>query len=434
MQDTVLIDGLNLALRKGTGIATYGRNLSQSLHDLDYKVDILYGAKAGASSNPALREISFFDGMDAKRSWQDELNVASQLSQSLFGRTAKPIPISGHVITKPLGLPFFDQVWNVPYLFDVADTLFHIYSNWLNVRIPTPPSIAHWTSPVPIKVPGAKNIYTIHDLIPLRLPYTTLDNKRTYYRLISGVLKRAKLVLTVSETSKKDICNLFDYPEDKIVNTYQPVRIPQHLLEKPESVVRREIEGGFNLKYKNYFLFFGAIEPKKNVGRLIEAYLGANVAAPLVVLGEKAWKWEGELRPTKNSSIRYFEQIENQVFTRDRVLRVDYAPYPILVSLIRGAKAVLFPSLYEGFGLPVVESMLLGTPVLSSTEGAIPEVSGDAALLVDPYDIQAIAEGIRALDTDADLASNLRVKGLKRAERFGPDRFNARLAQAYGQI
>jgi len=101
------------------------------------------------------------------------------------------------------------------------------------------------------------------------------------------------------------------------------------------------------------------------------------------------------------------------------------------VSLIRGARATLFPSLYEGFGLPVLESMLLGTPVLTSTEGSLPEVAGDAALLVDPYDVDAIRQGILTLDADEDLRSELSARGREQAEKFSPERYQARLEEAY---
>jgi glycosyltransferase involved in cell wall biosynthesis len=106
-------------------------------------------------------------------------------------------------------------------------------------------------------------------------------------------------------------------------------------------------------------------------------------------------------------------------------------PLRLLVSLIRGARATLFPSLYEGFGLPVLESMLLGTPVLTSTAGSLPEVAGDAALVVDPYDVDAIRDGIRTLDADEALRDDLSARGRQQAAKFSPERYQERLADAY---
>jgi glycosyltransferase involved in cell wall biosynthesis len=105
-----------------------------------------------------------------------------------------------------------------------------------------------------------------------------------------------------------------------------------------------------------------------------------------------------------------------------------------VITLIRGAKAVLFPSLYEGFGLPVLEAMTLGTPVLTSKEGSTPEVAGDAGLLVDPYDVAAIAEGIRTLDANPELCADLAERGLRQAERFSPERFAARMDEVYRRV
>jgi glycosyltransferase involved in cell wall biosynthesis len=218
--------------------------------------------------------------------------------------------------------------------------------------------------------------------------------------------------------------------EEKITNTYQAVEIPEAHLRKPEATIRREIEGAFGVPYKDYFLFFSAIEPKKNVRRLLEAYLTSGVTTPLLLIGKKAWKWEEELKPLAG--------IEHQAVRKDArrptVLQLDYLPRPLLLTLISGAKAVLFPSLYEGFGLPVLEAMLLGTPVMTSTEGATAEIAGGAAMLVDPYDVAAMAEGIRALDNDESLRGSLSAKGLKQAALFDRAAYNRRVGDLYSRL
>jgi glycosyltransferase involved in cell wall biosynthesis len=192
-----------------------------------------------------------------------------------------------------------------------------------------------------------------------------------------------------------------------------------------------DVEGTFNVKYKEYLLFYGAIEPKKNVGRLIEAYLASNIETPLLIVGKLAWKYEQEMRLLNDDATSYLEHLGSQTYRRRRVFHIDYAPFPLLVSLIRGAKAVLFPSLYEGFGLPILEAMKLGTPVLTSTEGSTPEVAGDGALLIDPYDTRAIANGIKALDSNEALRSELSAKGARQAEKFTADAYKLRLSALY---
>ena len=116
------------------------------------------------------------------------------------------------------------------------------------------------------------------------------------------------------------------------------------------------------------------------------------------------------------------------------VHRYDYVPLALLVTLIRGARAVLFPSLYEGFGLPVLEAMVLGTPVVTSRESSIPEVAGDAALLVDPYSTDEIAAAIRTIVDDADLRAELARRGLVQAKKFSVDRYRERVGALYGAL
>lgn len=435
----IFIDGYNLALEQGTGVATYARNLSFCLRDLGAEVGVLYGTKASTiSMNSLLREIAFFDprvGQPPKI--MQAVNALRRAFRSAFGEIATQVPITGRVVrdTYKSRLPHFDHMWNVQNLFDAQRLHFKIYRTRMSVHFRQAPQIMHWTYPLAIKVRGARNAYTMHDLVPLRLPYTTLDNKRVYYRLAHQLGRRSDHIITVSEASKRDIMSLLGVPEEKVTNTYQAVDIPARYARKPLSDVKSEIEGTFGLGYRKYFLFFGAIEPKKNVGRLIEAYLASGVQDPLVLVGKKAWKSREELRLLfGNDHVRYLFTQDGVTQQRRRVQHIDYAPFPLLVSLIRGAKAVVFPSLYEGFGLPALEAMLLGTPVLTSNTSSMPEVVGDAALKVDPYDVQALVEGIRALDADAELRGRLAQAGPGQAALFSPERYRVRLRDAYAKM
>jgi glycosyltransferase involved in cell wall biosynthesis len=435
----IYIDGFNLALEQGTGVATYARNLSFCLRDLGAEVGVLYGTRTSTiAMNPLMREIAFFDpraGQPAKV--LQAANFLRRAVSSPFGEIATQVPITGRVVrdTFKTRLPHFDHMWNVQNLFEAQRIHFKLYRNRMNVFFRQSPQIMHWTYPLAIKVRGARNAYTMHDLVPLRLPYTTLDNKRVYYRLVQQLARRGDHIITVSEASKRDIVSLLGVPEEKVSNTYQAVDIPARHAQKPLADVRTEIEGTFGLGYQRYFLFFGAIEPKKNVGRMIEAYLASGVQDPLVIVGKKAWKSTEELRLLfENEHVRYLLTQDGVTQTRWRVQHIDYAPFPLLVSLIRGAKAVLFPSLYEGFGLPALESMLLGTPVMTSNTSSMPEVVGDAAIKIDPYDVRAMVDAIRALDSDADLRGRLSQAGPGQAALFSAERYRVRLAEAYGRM
>jgi glycosyltransferase involved in cell wall biosynthesis len=430
----IMIDGFNLGLEKGTGIATYARNISYCLHDLGHEVGVLYGGRAAPGVSDLMHEIAFFDSNagDIPR-WLKGLRALHETVFSPFGYESGKVPITGNVISEGFKsrLPYFDSIWNSKDVFRRSHNAFSWLRSLGQVSTAFKPDIMHWTYPLPLVVTGAKNIYTLHDLVPLRLPYTTLDNKRRYFRLCDKIVRSSDHIVTVSETSRNDIINLLGVAPEKITNTYQSVSIPAKYRDKPDEIVRREVEGTFGLVYKGYFLFYGAIEPKKNIGRMIEAYLGSGVDTPLVIVGAQAWKSEQELRLLFDDHIRSLIQVGAETRVKRRVIQLDYAPFPLLVSLIRGAKATLFPSLYEGFGLPVLESMLLGTPVLSSNVSSIPEVAGDAACLINPYDTLEMAEAIRALDANEGLRADLVQRGLRQAKLFDEETYRRRLQSVY---
>jgi glycosyltransferase involved in cell wall biosynthesis len=294
--------------------------------------------------------------------------------------------------------------------------------------MPNPPAIMHWTYPLPVIVAGARNIYTMHDLVPLRLPYTTLDHKEHYAALIRACASRADQICTVSAASAQDIIGFTGLPAERVTNTYQASTLPDLAHLGSAAADAAIVEGLFGLTARSYFLFYGALEPKKNVGRMLQAFLGLSLASSLVIVGGRAWKSEGELALLQGGNETGGDP------TRSRIIKLDYLPRELLTKLIRGARAVLFPSLFEGFGLPALEAMQLGTPVLTSNTASLPEVVGDAAVKVDPYDVEAIAAGITALDTDAGLRSRLEAAGPRQAALFSRQRYLERLEAMYTDV
>lgn len=241
------------------------------------------------------------------------------------------------------------------------------------------------------------------------------------------VLNRADHIATISEKTKEDIVHIFGIEDERITITHQSVSIPDEILLIGESTVCDDLESTFNLMWKGYFLHFGAIEPKKNLGRIVEAYLSTATSTPLVIVGSRGW-----LDEDQTALINQVRRIGGA--SSDRIHLYEYMSRRMLLNLIRGAKATLFPSLYEGFGLPILESMLLSTPVLTSRGGATEEVAGEAAVLVDPYDVSSIAAGLRAIDLDNDLRAELSLKGIARARVFSPTAYQARLEELYLRV
>ena len=447
------LDGYNLALEEGTGVATYARNLSYALTGLGAEVDAVYGRNIRPTGSALMREIAFFDPIASWRGGGAPGAVYRALG-TLAPLTGAQLSLSGQVVIDEFRtrLPAFTRLWNIRNLFDLAHDHFSVWGRPLQVRLPQPPQVMHWTYPLPIEMVGAKNIYTLHDLVPLRLPHTTTDRKRRYLKLVRMIAQRADHIVTVSEASRADIIDILGLPETRVTNTYQAVDFQPSLLQASEAEVRAEVAGVLGLPYKGYFMFFGAIEPKKNVNRLLQSFLSLESKTPLLLVGKKAWKSERELklldlaeerpegadRLTQDAAprfaVRHGVAQASIAPDRRRVIQIDYVPLPLLVTLIRGAKAVVFPSVYEGFGLPVLEAMKLGTPVITSNTSSLPEVAGDAALVVDPYDPRAITAALRRMDTDPALRAELSARGLRQAERFSPAAYAARLTELYGGL
>jgi len=217
-----------------------------------------------------------------------------------------------------------------------------------------------------------------------------------------------------------------------VTNTYQAVSIPDSYLKIPLDMLKDELYGAFELELKNYLLYYGSIEPKKNIARIIEAYLASNLEMPLVIVGAQAWKADQELRLLKTLAARKDDGSKNS--PRLKIIQLDYVTFPQLINLIRGALAVTFPSLYEGFGLPILEGMMCGTPVITSNMGSMREIAGEAALLVDPYDTRDIKDAMIAIANDASLRQTLVDRGIFVSRYFSLENYQDRIEHAYRRV
>lgn len=435
MSPTILYDGLNLSLKTGTGIATYTRNLTRAAREGGYRTAIAYALQDEVPADPVLREMALFEDRRRKLRRFERWGNWAKSQLGLYRRLPlHPATPSGAVETGPVAdrLPSFDDLYAGRQIFERGRLNFMAQHRFAELGTQAPPDIAHFTFPTPLRVAKALNVYTIHDLVPLRLPYTTMDSKPFFHRLHKEIARTADHIVTVSDTSRRDIVRWLGVPPERVTNTFQTVSIPPHLLAKSPDLVANELAGMFGLEPGGYFLFFGAIEPKKNVRRLLEAFLSSGLDLPLVIVSSSGWQNEAELEIIAN---RWFQRRGlGEGRRRPKLKPISYAPYDLLVSLIRGARAVAFPSLYEGFGLPVLEAMLLGTPVLTSNVSSLPEVAGDAALLVDPTDVDAIRRGLVTLASDDDLCRELSARGVIQAARFSPERYRDNVVALYSKL
>lgn len=241
---------------------------------------------------------------------------------------------------------------------------------------------------------SSRCIITLHDLMHIRFPeYASLKNRFYYEAFVKPVCRNAPIVFTVSEFSKSEISDWAGIPPEKIVVVYNGV---DKRFNSEVAPLHRS---------KPYFLFVGDKKTHKNIERLICAYAASGLS------GEVDLLLSG--KPDSEIILHAREQrVESSVQFS------GFIPESDLPAYYKGARAVLIPSLYEGFGLPLLEGMAVGTPVLAARHSALPEIAQEAALLVNPYDIEEIANGLRLLHEDDTLRLHLCTAGPTRAATF----------------
>lgn len=421
------IDGYNVAMPHGTGIATYARNLARCVSALGHETVGVYGIDVGR--DPAIREFRLYDHFGRR----EPLRITrAQRWRNRFGNATRvnllEVPQTGRIESRALAGRFMptDHVVSVQDLYNRAYAFFRLTGQFLQVRSPVPIDLMHWTYPIPIHLAGARNIYTVHDLIPLKLPFATLDHKADYFSLVKRCIAGGEPVLTVSESSRRDIVELFGVAPERVVNCYQAVDFAAEADPAQHAALTEVLRTVHGLEPGSYFLYFGALEPKKNVGRILSAFIAANLPATLVIVAGRGWQAEEEERAIAAMAGRTGSD-------GPRVLRLDYLARDLLTAMIRNARAVTFPSLYEGFGLPILEAMQWGTPVIASTTSSMPEVAGEAALLVDPYDTAALTQAMRRLHDDPALRQDLADRGREQARQFTMERYAERLELLYAR-
>lgn len=433
---TILFEGHNLALRRGTGIATYARHLGEAARALGYRTEILIGTdRAISAKDPTLAEVTIFD---APRRFnllhKGMIEVCRAIGVPFGVRPGILQGIGGVVVQPPADLRAFERIHGVPHLLDIERLHFMRHGKALNLKVDLAPALFHATRPAPLAVRGAANIYTIHDAVPVRLPYTTADDKAYHLNMLRSLGRSADHIITVSEHSRNDLIEVAGVDPGRITNTYQSVEFPEALAQRSQDETANEIGKHYCLDFQEYFLFVGAIEPKKNLARLIDAYAASKVDRPLVIVGGLGWMYDEVLEKISSERFLRYARVGRTLRPMRQVQHLSHVPLEHLVSLVKGARALLYPSVYEGFGLPVLEAMLLGTPVMTSNASSLPEIAGDAALLVDPYSVDAIADAIRTLDQDPDVRQDLRTRGLTRAAFFSPEAYKQRVGDVYKRV
>ncbi|AUS99244.1 glycosyl transferase family 1 [Nostoc sp. CENA543] len=267
-------------------------------------------------------------------------------------------------------------------------------------------------------------VMNIYDLTFIKYPNYVDSVVKNYKEKVKRCLKWTDLVLTISESSKQDIVKYLQINPEKVYVTPLASRYHSNSVS-PELLESLEIQAKYDFS-KPYLLFVSTIEPRKNINSIITVFnlLKQNykVEHQLVLIGKKGWGYEP-----------IFSAIASSPW-RDEIHHLDYLSDELVALFYSKADVFVYPSHYEGFGLPVLEAMTLGAPVVSSNTSSIPEVAGDAAILIDPQDPMQLAESILKVISDRQLRQDLIDRGKARAKLFSWERTARETLNAYRTI
>lgn len=303
---------------------------------------------------------------------------------------------------------------------------------WHRLRLPLPVEaftgrvrLFHATDfTLPPTLSGTRTLLTVHDLSFVRAPETTTPVLKAYLdAVVPRSVRRATHVLADSQATKDDLVELYKTPPDKITVLLGGVN--PEFRPITDAHARQVVRARYSLPPNPYIFSVGTVQPRKNYARLVQALaaLGPQHAdVHLVIAGGRGWLDAPIYQTVRDLGMG--ERVHFTGFVRDEDLPVLYSD----------AACLAYPSLYEGIGLPVLEAMACATPVVTSTISSLPEVAGDAALLIDPYDVEALAGALRRLLDDSALRETLVARGARQAAFFTWERAASQLLAVYRQM
>lgn len=303
---------------------------------------------------------------------------------------------------------------------------------WHRVQIPIPIEyfvgkigLYHATDFVlPPTLPYTRTLLTVHDLSFVRVPETASPNLKAYLdRVVPRSVKRADHIVADSQATKDDLVQFYDLPVDRVTVLLSAVDERFYRISDPEELLTTRRKYGIGTT--PYIFCVGTVQPRKNYSRLIQAlaYLRAvRYDINLVIAGGRGW-------------------LEDPIYETIRATKMDnhvhfigFADETDLPALYSAAYCCAFPSLYEGFGLPILEAMACGTPVITSNLSSLPEVAGDAAITVDPYNLDALTHAIKQVLDDQNLYQMLVQRGYERVKLFSWEKSARQLRQLYADL
>lgn len=370
-------------------------------------------------------------GFDATAAARQAAGIGRYTRELLIGLNARDDSFSYRLFWCAAGrtngrLPALDRRFRVRAL-PISDRLLNVV--WHRWHLPVPAQIAtgafdlfhspDFTLP---PVLGKPTVLTVHDLAFLRTPDCAYPTLRAYLeRVVPLSVRRASHVIAVSESTRNDLIDLLGVDPNRVTTVLEGVSPDFRPSDDRAADTRKVAALGVD---DEYILSVGTLEPRKNYVRLLEAYAllrQRGVRHRLLIAGDLGWLYEPIFQ--RLEELRLGEHVT--------VLRPDDSA---LIALYRSADVFVFPSLYEGFGIPPLEALACGAPVACSDAASLPEVAGDAAILFDPLDVPQIADSVWRILSDSRLQSDLRHRGPRQAASFTWDRAAEQTVQVYRQV
>jgi glycosyltransferase involved in cell wall biosynthesis len=350
------IDARGAILYRGTGIGTYTYQLIKNLNLIDKRNGYRFFWPGDEFQDLDISNDEIFQSIEAKKDkFWEEVHVPTRVEQEKID-------------------------------------IFHVPQNGIGLP----------------RTKGCLQVATVHDLIPYIYPETSSAGYlKVFLKEMPRIMEQSDMIITVSEYSKKDIQRYFNLPDEKITVIYEA---PESIYQPIEKSVAKEFvsqEYGIN---NRYVLYIGGLSHRKNIKNLILAFWNIQKDIPedykLVIVGKRE---------------RSFKKLNDLIGTlnlEDKIIFTDFVKVPCMPYLYSAADLFVYPSLYEGFGLPPLEAMACGTPVITSNLTSIPEVTSNAALLINPNDHISLASGIEKVLNHPEQQEQMSIDGLKQASKF----------------
>jgi glycosyltransferase involved in cell wall biosynthesis len=416
----VLVGGYDFEQKIHRGITFYGKALIKALYNDKNSISLLTGAK-----DIKEKELSLLEVMKQLNDphYLDNKSKIKKFVKFLLNLNRYKIHQNRYVNleNKLQYLKYIENFYNIEHIYDL--TTVHNRINLkrpMNIKLKTDIDKVILTSPTNVKF-NVPMIQTLHDVIPITcIFHPPFDDSKIFYYRVKNMLKYSEKVISVSNFSKEECLKIFPQYEDKIVVTHQPIPIYEEDKQLAEDeLVQLAVLKKYKIEKDNFLFYVGMLEKRKNIKNMIEAFLAVyeKIKMPLVLAGGIGY---GE------------DEFRHYLYDKKLKKKIKYIGYINNIEklvLLKNTRAFLFPSFSEGFGLPPLEAMLMGTPSLVSNVSSLPEVCGKASFYINPYNIKELADGIIEIVENEQVRAELKSNFNTQIDKFSFEAFRKKLSK-----